>query len=421
MKIFVPLFSGAVVKKVFPAAGVNPGCGGTQHVTVLLAWRLALVRPEWEVVFGTEGEVRLEQVPANLRTEVCSNPEEFYDGLGKRIAAGEKLVVVGVAAELGKVTPDRLVPIADRTVAYIHHPLSWKKELRALNFPAHVFTGVYQWHSNAMYYPRSWYIQNILPRASGERGREHRSDSAQPSTAPWPRLVHLGALIPGKKFLLIAQQWRRIREIFSEARLEVIGGSATYGQESSHPLIPCEDSYAEAILQEIPREDIEKGRVIFHGNLGPEKVEVLRGAHAALQNPTGATEAFPASPLECMAEGVPVIASDDFGMGDAMRFFPELTLRSPSEIPSKLQLLLSDSRRWQQFSERSRAVARFFADRSDESVWRWVELIERVAAGEKETLGVRPPTLSFHGSRTKLRYRFFRKRVGLLRQSLRRA
>ena len=58
-----------------------------------------------------------------------------------------------------------------------------------------------------------------------------------------------------------------------------------------------------------------------------EKDKVLKESDIALLNPTGKSEAAPASPLECYCYGIPVIAGGDFGAFDNMKDFSELDLK----------------------------------------------------------------------------------------------
>ena len=87
------------------------------------------------------------------------------------------------------------------------------------------------------------------------------------------------------------------------------------------------------------------------------------------------SEAFPASPLECMAVGTPVIASSDFGMFDSMRYFPRLSLHKPEDIISKINYLTSDPNLYKRLCIKSIATARKFSNRSNMSVDKWVDLI----------------------------------------------
>ena len=72
----------------------------------------------------------------------------------------------------------------------------------------------------------------------------------------------------------------------------------------------------------------DKDSVKFLGLLSAEeKDKILKKSDIALLNPTGKTEAAPASPLECHCYGIPVVAGGDYGAFDNMKYFPELDLK----------------------------------------------------------------------------------------------
>src|SRR4030095_4545044 len=131
------------------------------------------------------------------------------------------------------------------------------------------------------------------------------------------------------------------------------------------------------------------------------KTEILRACHIALLNPMGRTESFPASPLECMACGVPVVSSSDYGMSDTMRFFPELSIKSPKEILDKIQTLVQDPMLYELVQIRSLAVAKWYAGQAPEILFRWNALLRTVT---KHTVKHLPlaPTTTFYGSKIQL-------------------
>ena len=131
--------------------------------------------------------------------------------------------------------------------------------------------------------------------------------------------------------------------------------------------------------------------MIFHGKMGAEKFDVLSQAHIALQNPTGATEAFPASALECMSVGLPVIASADYGMWDSMRYFPELHIRKPLDIVKRIEWLLTDEARYTSISQRALDVARCCAGETGNIVAQWSALLQALADGTPLSGVLTPP------------------------------
>ncbi|BAU43991.1 glycosyltransferase [Leptolyngbya sp. O-77] len=138
--------------------------------------------------------------------------------------------------------------------------------------------------------------------------------------------------------------------------------------------------------------------------MGEEKFDIIQKCDLAILNPTGYTEAFPASPLECMACGVPVIASDDHGMSDCMRFFPELVLRSPQDIVHRVEWLVADPLRYLEIQHRAIAIAQWFHLQRAVILTRWIRLLEAILDSTDTKLDL-APMLPFYGSRRKLMIR----------------
>lgn len=409
LEVIFPIFSDNVFGKSFTVAGQNPGVGGTQFVSIILTLLLARRFPEMQVRIVNHAEVLLPDSPANVKVEIAADFNEFLQSL-ERIS--KKFLIILPQALVRSAERQSIEKFREQIIAWVHHPFQYDPLLRKMRLAGHVHVGSYQYFSNAPFYRNNWEINNpfVLPNSTYRKVR--------PDLGSKIRVVYLGALIKAKGFGDIARQWASIKEILPSVELHVIGSSATYGNSPEHAVVPCDSGLAEEILNHIPMEDIKKERVIFHGNLGQEKFEIMRSAHFAILNPTGASEAFPASPLECMACGLPVIASDDYGMSDSMRFFPELILRSPEKIPDRIQFLMSDRFRYEELSARSIAVAAWFDSQTDVILTRWRRLFDLAAEGPVSALGDFPPLWPLYGSRFKLKIRQIRARLGVIIQPL---
>jgi glycosyltransferase involved in cell wall biosynthesis len=261
-----------------------------------------------------------------------------------------------------------------------------------LKFSAHVSVGAYQYFSNNVWYKPHWHISNLfnaIVRDSLPKKIYKPNETL--------RLVFLGALILGKGFHYIAREWPKIKKKFPNVRLDVIGSTKTYdGKDSENKIIPTTNSYAMEILKYITDEDLQTKRVVFHGNLGKEKFKIIKKAHLAIINPTGRTETFCYSAIECLMCGTPVIASNDYGMSDFMRNFPECSLGNPSEITNKLITITNNSSLYLSLQKRSLLVAKSFSKRTPEILSRWQQLIDTLVANK--IIKNNPPTQSFVGN-----------------------
>jgi len=399
MRVYIPIFSASVAGHSFSVSGQNPGVGGTGFTSIKLALLLAERYPELDVRIINNSEIYLRNPPQNIRVIVLNDLDLFLSGLYGEM---RDFVVIMTMALLQYAAPEHLNYLRDVIVAWLHHPFQFNAQITRLRLAAHVHVGAYQYYSNRPFYRANWYIQNPFTSVA-------LSSDYTPLTGAAPlRIIYLGTLIRVKGFGHLARQWSSIKAAVPGVELHVIGSSATYGKKPEHDVVPCDLDFAEEILAAIPVSDIESGQVVFHGNLGEEKVDVIRSGHIAILNPTGASEAFPASPLECMACGLPVIASDDYGMSDSMRFFPELVLKNPEQIASRVSWLLADPNRYTELRERALTVAKWFDSQTGVILAKWRRLIEFVVEGHDEMeIPDVPPIEAVYGSPLLLRHRQF--------------
>jgi len=381
--------------KKFSIGGMNPGVGGTELTVIRLALKLSTISPNWEIILVNNSIVDIVDSPSNLKQTCFDTPQDFFQYL----TPGSPSVIVATVSVLKNVPIFLLQQSSQCLIAWSHHPFDrdLKSMATLVKFRAIVCSGVYQYYSNLVSDFRLLHIQDmfILPTPIN-------NNEKKPLDENQVNIVYLGALIPAKGFLEVAKTWEKLKEKFPKIRIHVIGSSATYGNESESKLVPTDLDYATKILKFIPEEDIYDGNVIFYGNLGVEKFNIIEKCDLAILNPTGQSESFPASPLEIMALGVPVIASDDYGMSDCMRYFPELKINGFQDIPNKVEYLVQDPLRYQELQQRSVAVAQWFSSQNAQIIIRWLRLLDDVFENENLQL---PPVAPFYGSRLKLWFR----------------
>jgi glycosyltransferase involved in cell wall biosynthesis len=379
-------FGKAIKSKIFSANGQNPGVGGTQFATIILALKLANVRSNYQIYLCSDFFLRLQNSPKNLKQ--ISIKDFFND---RKLFDYTKTIFICIDGILhNKKLLNKLLKY--KIVNWIHHPFKMPSYHKNLKFSAHVSVGTYQYFSNNVWYKPHWhipYLFNTLMRDSLPK-KIYRPNETM-------RLVFLGALVLGKGFHYIAREWPKIKKKFPNVRLDVIGSTKTHdGKDPENKIIPTTNSYAKEILKYITDEDLQTKRVVFHGNLGKEKFRIIKKAHFAILNPTGRTEALPASTLECLMCGTPVIASNDYGMSDFMRDFPECSLGNPSEITNKLITITNNSSLYLSLQKRSLLVAKSFLKKTPEILSRWQQLIDTLVANK--IIKNNPPTQSFVGN-----------------------
>ena len=372
MKIYLPIFSHSASSKIFNLTSEqNPGIGGTQHVTVLLASRLAKAKPKWTIYLVNYSTINILNESENLKQISFESIQKFFHFLSNLQEPDSRAIITALLLESCELTQLKL--ISDKVFCWLHHPFYFKHKLRKADFLAYINLAAYQHSSNCRFYPRCIAIQNIFLSA-----KKPNLDNCIDTGQDFPlRLVHLGALVPDKGFLHIARQWKRLKKTYPNAQLDIIGSTTTYNsREDVHQLIPASPRYANKILKHIPESDITEGQCRFHGNLGLEKNAIIESSHLALQNPTGIRESFPAANLECMALGTPVVASGDYGMHESMQYFPELTIQKTSQIPGTIRRACSDVNYYKELQYRSIAVAKWFSLNSDAATWKWIRILQ---------------------------------------------
>lgn len=404
LTIYIPIFSPSVAGKEFSSAGQNPGVGGTQFTSIKLGLLLADTYANLDIRYANDSEIALDRPRRNVNTIIDSDIDSFFDSLDAETGS---FVVLSTMSLLRRAKYETVFRNKDRIVAWIRHPFQFDKRIAKMGLRAHVCVGSYQYYSNVRFYRPVWHIQNPFVAVTAERAPTKESAFRKSKTM---RIVYLGALMRAKGFVHIARAWSDIKRLIPNVQLHVIGASSTYGRPPEHDLIPCDNELAHEILENIPQTDIEAGKVVFHGNLGREKFDIMRDCDAAILNPTGVYEAFPASPLECMAAGLPVIASDDYGMADSMSFFPELVLKTPDQIPSRLQWLISDDLRYEELRQRAFAVADWFNSQTGVILARWRRLFA-LLTGDQASIPNSGPGVPVHGSKLILTKRVARARL----------
>jgi glycosyltransferase involved in cell wall biosynthesis len=345
----------------------NPGIGGTEFTEIILAILLASYSSHYQVVFSCKAGLELSpNIPStNLRVET----RDQIDILGLLAACSndskaQDFVIIASQGLLEKL-PLRLVnALSDRIICIIHHPYSYSRQIKGYRFPYCVAVGAAQYYTLAKYHRNLVYIQNLTAYSLSSVPKCYDMHVSRAS----PRFLFLGALFKEKGFHLIAKEWKKIRSIFPNSVMDVIGGSQTYGSPASHPFLPTSYDYGEMIMDALGQ---DTSGITFHGNLGEEKLDLLSKTDLALLNPTGLSEAFPATPLECMAFGIPVIASSHQGMRDTMQYFPELSIKCPTEISGKVTEILSNHLFYRCLSLRALRVARSYHESNHEALARW--------------------------------------------------
>lgn len=180
--------------------------------------------------------------------------------------------------------------------------------------------------------------------------------------------IFMGALSPGKGFLEAVPYFNSLLQKGILNEVKVIGGDLYQSGENSH--------YMSKITTAMKT---WKNQYQFLGVLGHEKLEVIRNARLAIFNPTGKTEAYPATPLEILNEGIICFGGNDYGSTEHYQHFPELGLLPKGCHKSQVEKIIrifadSESQR-----DCFNKVQNYLSICSDENsiLSNWLDIIER--------------------------------------------
>ena len=129
MKIYLPVFSYSASCKTFDLnTEHNPGIGGTQHVTVLLASRLARAKPQWNIYLANYSPINILNASQNLKQVSFTSLEHFCQFLSSPAETGSRAIITALLLETCKLAELKL--ISNRVFCWLHHPFQFKHKLR---------------------------------------------------------------------------------------------------------------------------------------------------------------------------------------------------------------------------------------------------------------------------------------------------
>ena len=372
MRVLFVLEQPEILQALQQPDGVNPGFGGTSFTTVRLVLALAQDQPA---------------AASSLQLSIgaLNPPVATFHGIPVVNLAGATDqhwdVAVVTGGSLDALHAGQLRLRCTRLLAWIRHPYDWDKTRKAKALKAElVSVGKAQYLSNALIAGWHHHIDNLFCAERIRRAAGGASEPAPPLERRQLRIGFMGALVPSKGFHQLAQHWPAIaaslRQLGVEPQLEVIGGASLYHFGEGHPRLPCAQGYGNSLERWLGE---ELGRSVrFHGTLGPERYRLMASCDLAVVNPSGQGEAFPATILEWLALAVPVISSQRYGCGDAMRYLPELQIGRSGEIQQRIQhYLLQPGDQQRTLRQHCRRVAELFSAQQPLIVSQWRLLLQQ--------------------------------------------
>lgn len=306
----------------------NPGLGGTEFMAIVLAKQIAEMAPVHDVLLWlSEGSASVLSAPKNLHIRAS-------------LTGVTSDVLISPAYEIHSNTADMASVSAKRRVAWSHHPHDLYLSSSSLrNADAVVFVGHYARLSNLSRIPNnlpSFKIRNpFVPHFDWNLALNvaQRSCSFHTGTSRPSRTVgYVGALHPAKGFHHVARMWSRISNRVDGAHLVVVGSASLYGDMDEHDIIPTSHEYAIKILNAFGSKT-SLDNVRFLGRLDSGIDDIIRTFDVAIANPTGLSEADPATIKNYFRLGIPVVGGLDFGQTELLAGLPGPSLHDIADLP----------------------------------------------------------------------------------------
>ena len=345
----------------------NPGIGGSEYVMAQTAYMLACNFSDVRVYFFSREDCSFQNVPTNFQVHRST---EFSSHRSK--ISTVVINAIDVKSHICDFVVDHSMD--QRVLVWSHHPFDFgakfsAEELRKKGGPnlsvEFLSIGAFQYLSNKAIFGDHYRIESVISLKKLS-SREAKFNG---------KFLFLGGLVEAKGFHLILDAWPSIVKAFPQAELNVIGGEI-YGRAERSSFECSYKNRLASLIASWP--DQARRSVIFHGILGGNsKQQVMERCCIAILNPTGKSEAFPASVIECWGLGIPVIAGGDFGMKDFMRHFPDLDLLvGNTPLVKRVELLANDKQLYTIVSDRCHKLYLEKYDAHDAILRSWYLLIE---------------------------------------------
>ena len=158
-QIIFPIDDEAILNKVFSENCVNPGIGGSQFATIILALALAKKHKNYDIWLLSRSPIKIQNRPKNLKQilikEISLIKNEPFHSLNTVIISKDNEIEELKSELLNKFVKYKIIN-------WIHHPFQISNNFKHSIFSAHVSVGVYQYYSNFAWYKPHWHIPVIF-------------------------------------------------------------------------------------------------------------------------------------------------------------------------------------------------------------------------------------------------------------------
>lgn len=128
------------------------------------------------------------------------------------------------------------------------------------------------------------------------------------------QITYIGSITPSKGLHLIAEVWKEIIKKIPNAQLNVIGSKSLYDHTLDRQSTKSTDSYEIRVKSLFEKDPFSAGKVVYFGNLGIEKYEIISKSNLGLVNPSAKSEIFTNSVIDFSLFNVPVLGRNKYGL-----------------------------------------------------------------------------------------------------------
>ena len=363
----------------------NPGIGGTEYEFIILIKNIKRYLQDVKLdVFQTKEMAFSDTVD---RTTIVKNMEEAI-----RLASGQEDIMI-VRTET-----DRRIPKATngcKIITWSHNYFNGKIAddiSKREDIGANVFVGrqFYESYLDHDIIEKSTYIYNCMDFTPLQDKRNVEKLK--------PICAYIGSLVPAKTFHVLAEAWPKVVEEIPEAKLWVIGSSGVYGLNTGlGEMGLAEENYEERFISLLSN---VIDSVVFYGNVGCDKYNILKQVKVGVINPAG-VETFGISAVDFSSMEIPVISRNRYGVKDViLQEKTGVLINNPKKLAGTIIKLLKDNELNKTLGEAGRKyVTTEFC--VENSMRKWAELLMLVYLGK--SMPFKKPSESFFNN-----YKFLR-------------
>lgn len=355
----------------------NPGTGGTQYLTIYIAFLLQKKSRNRIKLFLSNEQKGLYDVEYQVKSLEDAISEKSVDYLvinnGAQLELFEKLI----SDNKKKIIVWARNNFECKQLKYLNHA----KCVAGIVF---VSKQQYDYYKNEILIDKATYIFHTLPFSDYEL-----------STNKEKIITFMGSLTKSKGFHLLADQWKKVIKKHPDAKLIVIGKGNLYNRDMPLGKFNLSNTkYEKRFLRKITENGKLIQSVIFLGNLSySERKEVFNKTKIGIANPTGKSETFCLSALEFIRHGIPVVSIFDYSLPDVVSHNKTgYLIRFKRNLHKIINTLLDDNNKLDVLTEKASLDNSF---KHSEITKMWDDFFEDLRNNKINNLNISKPIFKF--------------------------